>query len=114
MLVLNRFVVAPDAVDGFTERAHAALAALAARPGYLRGRLTRALDEPDHWSLVTEWESVGSLPAGAGRLRRQGQRHPAARRVAGRAVRVRGAGHAPSRAARSPCGPATERPDPRR
>lgn len=60
MLVINRFVVAPDAVDGFTERAHAALAALAARPGYTRGRLTRGLDEPDQWCLVTEWESVGT------------------------------------------------------
>ncbi len=60
MLVINRFVVAPDAVDGFTERAHAALTALAARPGYTRGRLTRGLDEPDQWCLVTEWESVGT------------------------------------------------------
>ena len=60
MLVLNRFVVDAEPPDGFTERAHAALAALAARPGYLRGELTRALDDPPHWSLVTEWESVGT------------------------------------------------------
>jgi heme oxygenase (mycobilin-producing) len=60
MLVLNRFVVEPDAADGFVERAYAALAALAARPGYLSGRLTRALDEPSHWVLATEWESVGT------------------------------------------------------
>jgi len=60
VLVINRFVVATDAVDGFTERAHAALTALAARPGYTRGRLTRGLDEPDQWCLVTEWESVGT------------------------------------------------------
>lgn len=60
MLVINRFVVAPDAADAFTARAHAALAALAARPGYLRGRLTRGLDEPGQWCLVTEWESVGT------------------------------------------------------
>ena len=46
MLVLNRFVVPPDSQDSFTERAHAALAALAERPGY--------------WTLVTEWESVGA------------------------------------------------------
>ena len=44
MLVLNRFVVPPDAHDAFAARAHAALAALAERPGYLSGRLTRALD----------------------------------------------------------------------
>ena len=60
MLVLNRFVVPPEEPDGFVERAHAALAALAERPGYLSGRLTRALDDPAHWTLVTEWESVGA------------------------------------------------------
>jgi quinol monooxygenase YgiN len=60
MLVLNRFVVEPDAAHDFVPRAHAALAALAARPGYLSGRLTRALDEPTAWCLVTEWESVGT------------------------------------------------------
>jgi heme oxygenase (mycobilin-producing) len=59
MLVLNRFVVPPGAA-GFAERAHVALAALAERPGYLSGRLTRALDDPAYWTLVTEWESVGA------------------------------------------------------
>src|SRR3954471_4132862 len=60
MLVLNRFVVPPDTQDGFTGRAHTALSALAQRPGYLSGRLTRALDDPSYWTLVTEWESVGA------------------------------------------------------
>jgi quinol monooxygenase YgiN len=60
MLVLNRFVVPPDTWDGFVAEAHAALAALAERPGYVSGRLTRALDDPAHWTLVTEWESVGA------------------------------------------------------
>jgi heme oxygenase (mycobilin-producing) len=60
MLVLNRFVVDEDAAEPFTERAHAALAALAACAGYRSGRLTRAFDEPEYWCLVTEWESVGS------------------------------------------------------
>jgi hypothetical protein len=60
MLVLNRFVVPTDAQDGFVIRAHAALTALAERPGYLSGRLARALDDPTHWTLVTEWESVGA------------------------------------------------------
>jgi hypothetical protein len=60
MLVLNRFVVVADAQDGFVHEAHAALAALAERPGYVSGRLTRALDDPAHWTLVTEWESVGA------------------------------------------------------
>ncbi|GGK40487.1 hypothetical protein GCM10010124_36580 [Pilimelia terevasa] len=60
MLVINRFVVEEADAADFTARAHAALAALAARPGYLAGRLTRALDAPESWCLVTEWESVGS------------------------------------------------------
>ena len=60
MLVINRFVVEDDRVGAFTDRAHTALGALAACAGYRAGRLTRALDEPDHWCLVTEWESVGT------------------------------------------------------
>jgi hypothetical protein len=60
VLVTNRFVVDEEAAGPFTERAHAALAALAARPGYRRGQLLRGLDDPRHWILVTEWESVGT------------------------------------------------------
>ncbi|KUL42448.1 antibiotic biosynthesis monooxygenase family protein [Actinoplanes awajinensis] len=60
MLVLNRFLVLPDTHDGFLDRAHAALAALAACHGYLSGRLTRALEDTETWILVTEWESVGA------------------------------------------------------
>jgi quinol monooxygenase YgiN len=59
VLVINRFVVGPDQAS-FVSRAHAALAALAARPGYLRGQLSRSVDEPANWCLVTEWESVGA------------------------------------------------------
>lgn len=71
MLVMNRFVIGtagadpsgppdPDTARRFAGRAHTALAVLAARPGYLRGQLTRSLDEPAYWCLVTEWESVGA------------------------------------------------------
>ncbi|MBO3738309.1 antibiotic biosynthesis monooxygenase family protein [Actinoplanes flavus] len=60
MLVLNRFSVPPETQDGFREQAHAALAALARTPGYRSGRLTRALEDPAEWILVTEWESVGA------------------------------------------------------
>jgi heme oxygenase (mycobilin-producing) len=42
------------------ERARPALAALAGRPGYLRGSLARSTDDPDAWVLITEWENVGS------------------------------------------------------
>ncbi|MBM2621769.1 antibiotic biosynthesis monooxygenase [Actinoplanes sp. LDG1-06] len=60
MLVLNRFAVPVDTQDDFAARAHAALAALADRPGYLSGRLTRALEDESCWTMVTEWESVGA------------------------------------------------------
>lgn len=47
--------------DGtFEERAERALAALAARPGYLRGQLARSMDDTGDWLLLTEWESVGA------------------------------------------------------
>jgi len=59
VLVVNRFVVPGDDTD-FRARAGAALAALGACPGYLRGRLGRAYDDPDQWTLITEWASVGA------------------------------------------------------
>jgi hypothetical protein len=49
-----------DAAPDFADRARAALAALAARPGYVRGTLGRSTDAPDAWVLLTEWENVGS------------------------------------------------------
>ena len=60
MLVVTRFDV-PE-VDGvaFLARAQAALAAFAARPGYLRGRVARAADDPTLWILTTEWSGVGA------------------------------------------------------
>jgi heme oxygenase (mycobilin-producing) len=45
---------------GFAERARVALAALASRPGYLRGTVGRSTDDESRWVLVTEWENVGS------------------------------------------------------
>jgi hypothetical protein len=48
-----------DAPD-FAARARDALTALAARPGYLRGTLARATDDPRAWLLLTEWSNVGS------------------------------------------------------
>jgi hypothetical protein len=59
LLVVNRFVVDGDDTD-FRARAGSALVALGSRPGYLRGQLGRAYDEPARWTMVTEWESVGA------------------------------------------------------
>lgn len=57
MIALTHF---QDASADFPERARAALAALAARPGYRRGSLGRSTDDPEAWVLLTEWENVGS------------------------------------------------------
>ena len=58
MLVVSRFVLEADP-EGFLERARAALGAFAERPGFLRGRVGRATDDPRAWVLVTEWAGVG-------------------------------------------------------
>lgn len=60
MLALSRFVVVPERTAEFARQAQAALAALAARPGYRDGELVRSIDAPEQWCLVTRWESVGS------------------------------------------------------
>ena len=60
MIVVTRFDVPEVDAGGFLEQAKAALAAFAARPGYLRGRIGRAADEPTAWLLTTEWEGVGA------------------------------------------------------
>ena len=44
----------------FAARARTALAALADRPGFRRGRVGRSVDDPAEWVLVTEWDGVGA------------------------------------------------------
>jgi hypothetical protein len=68
VLVVLRFAVGPAASGPGPDWSEAellthappALAALAGRPGYLRGQLARAYDDPDVWCLLTEWASVGA------------------------------------------------------
>lgn len=60
MIVITRHTVAPEDSDEFTAAASAALEALAARPGYLKGSLARSVDEPGLWTIVTEWEGPGA------------------------------------------------------
>lgn len=42
------------------DEARTALAALAARPGFVAGRVGRSTDSATDWVLVTEWDNVGS------------------------------------------------------
>lgn len=60
MLVVTRFDVPTEQSADFLPRAQAALAAFAARPGYVRGRIGRAADDPRAWVLTTEWVGVGA------------------------------------------------------
>lgn len=60
MIVVSRFDVPEADAAGFLPQAQKALAAFAARPGFLRGRVGRAADDPTAWVLTTEWDSVGS------------------------------------------------------
>ncbi len=60
MLAVTRYRIAADEESSFAGRAHDALAALAARPGYLRGHVGRSTDEPGLWALVSEWVGVGA------------------------------------------------------
>ncbi len=62
MIVVNRFRVPEDAqaVAEFRRDVHAAMAALAARPGHLDGHVGRNVDDPSLWVLATTWVNVGS------------------------------------------------------
>lgn len=64
VLVVSRFRSGSAHDPSIDERLRADLeaarAALAARPGYLGGRIGRNVDEADLWVLVTEWADVGS------------------------------------------------------
>jgi quinol monooxygenase YgiN len=59
VLLVARLRPAADP-DSFRADVEAAIAALASRPGHVRSRLARALDDPSRWVLVSEWENVGS------------------------------------------------------
>ena len=60
MLVVNRFSVPATQAPTFRAELETARDALAARPGYLEGRMGRSLDDPTLWVLVTRWEHVGA------------------------------------------------------
>jgi hypothetical protein len=59
MLALIRYSVPADRADDFVRDARSILGTLAAQAGYRRGHLGRAVDEPDLWALVSEWEGAG-------------------------------------------------------
>ena len=62
LVVVSRFRVdgGEDAAARFRTDAHAAMAVLASRTGYVAGHVGRNLDDPDLWVLTTTWVNVGS------------------------------------------------------
>ncbi len=58
--MVTRFDVPAEDGPTFLPQAQKALAAFAARPGFLRGRVGRAADDPTAWVLTTEWDGVGA------------------------------------------------------
>lgn len=58
--MVTRFVVEQADEQTFRGQAAAALRALSERPGWVGGRLGRAIDDVRGWMLLTEWESVGA------------------------------------------------------
>lgn len=63
LVVVSRFRVSGSGgldEGGFADAAHAAHAALAARPGYVRGHVGQNLDDQELWVLTTTWTNVGS------------------------------------------------------
>ncbi|GAT66736.1 antibiotic biosynthesis monooxygenase [Planomonospora sp. ID91781] len=59
MLALIRYSVPPARAGEFLTQAYDIIDTLAAQPGYVRGRVSRSVDEPDLWALVSEWEGAG-------------------------------------------------------
>ena len=60
MIVVTRYVVPVADAVGFKGLARTALEAFAARPGFVSGRVARAIDDGGLWTLTTEWADVGS------------------------------------------------------
>lgn len=56
VLVVSRFQGDVHLLD----QGRAALEALRQRPGFIRGHLGRAADDPHWWVMVTEWSGVGA------------------------------------------------------
>jgi len=60
VLVVTRYEVPVERGAAFLAEARAALEVLAARPGYLAGRIGRATDDPTLWVLSMQWVGVGA------------------------------------------------------
>ena len=57
---MNRFRVPEDETAEFRPALEAALQVLSGRKGYAGGNLGRNVDDPTLWTMVTQWDDVGS------------------------------------------------------
>jgi quinol monooxygenase YgiN len=64
VIAVHRFDATGPSDDGLQAELEGLLAVLADRPGFVRGHLTRAVDEPSSWALITQWEGVGAYRRG--------------------------------------------------
>jgi hypothetical protein len=60
VLVITRYSVPEPAGRDFYTKAKSAIKVLAEQPGYVRGHIGRATDQPLQWVIVTEWRNVGA------------------------------------------------------
>lgn len=60
MLVVTRARVPQDSAAAFRTAADDLLGLLAGLPGFRRGHLGRAADDPELWLVASEWEGVGA------------------------------------------------------
>lgn len=103
VLVVTRFEVPETEAQDFLGQAQRALAAFAARAGYVQGRIGRAADDPTAWVMTTEWIGVGAyrrslsaydVKVDAAPLLARGRDEPSAFEVLVRDGDVRGSGRA--------------------
>lgn len=59
MLAITRYRVPESQTETFVKTAHEVLRCLADSPGHRSGRLGRALDDPELWAMVTDWDGAG-------------------------------------------------------
>lgn len=60
MFVITRHTVPAGEEDAFVARAEAAVEAMSRRPGFRGSRIGRAADDPQLWTVVTEWDGPGA------------------------------------------------------
>lgn len=60
MLGITRYCTDESTALGFSEKLAAALAAFASCPGFVSGQVARATDDPHLWTLIVDFESMGS------------------------------------------------------